>query len=98
MILLVDKFYIKAVALFKFRHGAARDTRSGSIGGSTLPSPMPGAGLTANVVYMDGHVDSISLQQMLGTYPTSKECGSWSWGETIRVLKAGIIDTKGNAM
>ena len=90
--------YIKAVALFKFRHGAARDTRSGSIGGSTLPSPMPGAGSTANVVYMDGHVDSISLQQMLGTYPTSKECGSWSWGETIRLLKAGIIDTKGNAM
>ena len=97
----VEKFYLffdPWFSLFKFRHGAARDTRSGSIGGSTLPSPMPGAGSTANVVYMDGHVDSISLQQMLGTYPTSKECGSWSWGETIRVLKAGIIDTKGNAM
>ena len=90
--------YIKAVALFKFRHGAAKDARSGSISATSLPTPSPGASSTVNVVYMDGHVDGIALPQMLSTYPTAKESGSWYWGETIRVLKAGIIDTKGNAI
>ena len=90
---------IRSVSFFSFRHGAAKDRRSGSISAATLPTPLPPNGSIANAVYMDGHVDGVSFQQMLlGAYPTSKESASWAWNEKIRVLKAGIIDTKGNSV
>ncbi len=87
--------YINGVGKFKFRHGAATDNRQNA-GAGSLPNPMPSSGSLANVVYVDGHVGSSSVQQMMEVMPTSAEHPTT--GETSRMLTAGIRTSKGYSL
>ncbi len=85
--------FIYGIAQIRYRHGAGNDPRY-STGGGTLPSPMPSAGSVSNLVYMDGHADSASVQELAAVKPDTRETSSNS--ATTNALKAGIRAASGN--
>ena len=85
--------YHYGIAQLKYRHGAAKDPRYNA-GGGSLPSPMPLSGAAANHVYMDGHVGSTTVVQLLAE-PVPENESSYN-NDVFRAFKLGIKSSVGN--